>query len=138
MHCLSNLLSNLVATLCPIFAGTVSTLNITCENVRDVGEEGMRNVTILWETNEKFPDRTSGYSITLRPVDPPGPDEVYTVVPGSPEFMERRMELSVPLGVENNIFVWTLNCGDRNGSSVVKTLLYKGRYFCTLSCKLYK
>ena len=80
-------------------------MNITCENISDVGDVGMRDVTILWETDEKFPDRTSGYSITLRPVDPPGPDEVYTVVPGSPEFMERRMELSVSLDVEyNNYF----------------------------------
>ena len=105
----------------------VDTVNIiTCDNVRDVGDEGMRNVTILWETDEEFPDRTSGYSITLRPVDPPGPDKVYTVLPGSSEFMERRMELSVSLGVEYNISVWTLNCGDRNGSSAVKTLLYNG------------
>ena len=82
-------------------------MNITYENVRDVGDEGMRNVTIHWETDEKFPDSTSGYSITLRPVDPSGPNEVYTVVLGSPEFMERGMELSVSLGVEYNISVET-------------------------------
>ena len=48
-----------------MYTGEAGTESVRVGAVRDVSDEGMRNVTIHWETNEEFPDRTSHYVVTL-------------------------------------------------------------------------
>ena len=107
-------------------SGPVETSNVTFGSVRDGSSEDVRNITTGWETDEDYPNQTSGYVLTLHPVDPPTPG-IKKIRPGRSEFTEKRVELRVSLGVLYNVSVRTDNCGDRQeGNTVTKSLLLNG------------
>ena len=98
--------------------GKAETESVRFGAVKGIGD--MRNVTIYWETNEEFPNRTSRYVITLSPADPFG-REVFIVEPGSPGFEEKQMEVTLLLGVEYNVSVRTDNCNDTQQGELIYT-----------------
>ena len=102
--------------------GPVETTDVSCGTVHGGSSANTRYLTISWTTVEDFPDQTSRYVVSVLPLEQTGTEMVHEVRPGSPEFMNKQLEVEVEVGTEYQITVRADNCGDRQeGNSATIT-----------------